>query len=57
MGLFSGVGLGLLVLVKKTLKASAYHDILDNFMSLLGHILDTLKGRVLFFFSEICTGI
>ena len=31
-GCFSGVGLGPLVPVKGTLKASAYQDILDNFM-------------------------
>ena len=31
-GCFSGIGLGPLVPVKGTLKASAYQDILDNFM-------------------------
>jgi len=31
-GCFSGVGLGLLVPVKGTLNASAYQDILENFM-------------------------
>jgi len=33
-GCFSGIGLGPLVPVKETLNASAYQDILDNFMLL-----------------------
>jgi len=33
-GCFSGIGLGPLVPVKETLNASAYQDIMDNFMLL-----------------------
>ncbi|KAK3561452.1 hypothetical protein QTP86_002815 [Hemibagrus guttatus] len=51
---FSGVGLGPLVPVKGTLNASAYQDILDNFMLLT---LWEQFGDVPFLFQHDCTPV
>ncbi len=46
MGCFSGVGLGLLVLVKGNLNASAYQDIMHNAM-----LLGIVWGKPYIYFS------